>query len=469
MTSFWQALKTMFIAIGMNHQQQAQNSHSHKSSKSGTTSPSSERRSKSLKRSGSGSRKNSSSSNSSSGSSDCAAVAKGDATHHHHHHHHHHNPLNNSKDHSNGATLDCSVEHHNQDSTTTTTYHSGDYMDENTIEWPQWAVLLSQRHDLQPISRNQMDNDEKRKENGFKGKNYVYQDRKFFSKYYWKGFSTINRDQQQMMMEHDQHEKIQNRQQQQRLLSPNLNNKQQGNSNMVQQNTSSPISLTESGNHIVLDYLPDRMLVGVVYWSNNCEGPPGCVHGGALATLFDDSMACCIRYYYNNNYEEDQQQSSSSSSPSSSFPSPSSSPSSSSSSNVSSTTNCSATTTTTTINEPKPKKYAVTANLSVNYKKFVPLNSVSLIETRIERRDGKKIYVHSCIKDQSGSIRAESTAIWIIVNLISEPSSSTNSSFPSSPALASTSPISSPSTPNILNSPRDTLKKKTKIIHLNKQ
>eukprot|EP01133_Synstelium_polycarpum_P017876 gene17876-21317_t len=229
-----------------------------------------------------------------------------------------------------------------------------DHFDESVINWPQWALSLQERCDMRPISRNGLDVDEIREANGFKGRNYVYQDRKFVTKYYWKGHSTIFPTDTT-------------------IISPSRSHHHEQPEFNIRDIDGGDLQFSIDSND------QDRMLIGAVFWNTNCEGPPGCVHGGALASLFDDSMACCIRYYYNK----------------------------------------------------PPKKYAVTANLSVNYKKFVPLSTVSLIETKIEKKEGKKIFVTSVIKDQNGTIRAEATAVWIVVNMHAPSSSST--SFPSSP------------------------------------
>lgn len=57
---------------------------------------------------------------------------------------------------------------------------------------------------------------------------------------------------------------------------------------------------------------------------------------------------------------------------------------------------------------------AVTANLNVNYKKFVPLDSTKKIEAKIDRVEGKKVFVSGKIVDPiDGTVHSEGTALFI--------------------------------------------------------
>ncbi|KYQ89374.1 hypothetical protein DLAC_10035 [Tieghemostelium lacteum] len=306
--------------------------------------------------------------------------------------------------------------------------------DDDLIQWPMWfeSIINGNQQMVDQytlISRNGLDKDQERQQKGFKGRNFVYQDRKFISKYYWKGESS---------------------------LIPKKRSSQIGSVVEPMQldtvNGASSLNTSVSVPKLFVNDNPydQRMLVGVVYWKNNCEGPPGCVHGGALASLFDDSMACCIRYFYNNNYDEKQtqpqqqqqlqlesniiQDDNSSNSDGSSIPNSlninnkflnrlknhESIPNSpreqldTTNGNVNSkeadTSSCSS-------SSSSSSNYAVTVNLSVDYKKFVRLESFTHIETKIEKREGKKIFVSSVMKDQDGIIRAKATAIWIVVKM----------------------------------------------------
>ncbi|GAM23732.1 hypothetical protein SAMD00019534_069070 [Acytostelium subglobosum LB1] len=212
-----------------------------------------------------------------------------------------------------------------------------------------------------------MDQEEGRQKAGFKGRNFVYMDRKFCSKFYWKGYSSIIGDAPCERWQADSD--LDTADEDCLGLDP---------ASLVVVGDTPPPRPSEQA---FPNKFSDRSLVGFVYWSSYCEGPPECVHGGALASVFDD-------------YGEQPVQ---------------------------------------------LKKYAVTVNLSVNYKKFVPLLSVSLIEAWIERREGKKIFIKSTMKDQNGIVRAEATAIWVVVNM---------------PSDSQLNPFSSISTPTPSGSPR---------------
>ncbi|KAG2383308.1 hypothetical protein C9374_004645 [Naegleria lovaniensis] len=82
----------------------------------------------------------------------------------------------------------------------------------------------------------------------------------------------------------------------------------------------------------------ENKIVGAVAFGIDCEGPPGCVHGGAIATALDEAFGwCCIR-------------------------------------NIGFS--------------------GVTLNLSVNYFKFIPLKrAVVGLEIETERVEGKKVFM----------------------------------------------------------------------------
>ncbi|XP_026581478.1 LOW QUALITY PROTEIN: acyl-coenzyme A thioesterase THEM4-like, partial [Pseudonaja textilis] len=54
--------------------------------------------------------------------------------------------------------------------------------------------------------------------------------------------------------------------------------------------------------------------------------------------------------------------------------------------------------------------FVVTANLSVNYKSPIPLGSVVLVETKVEKVEEKKIFLSGCVRSTNARIlHAEAT------------------------------------------------------------
>jgi acyl-coenzyme A thioesterase PaaI-like protein len=122
----------------------------------------------------------------------------------------------------------------------------------------------------------------------------------------------------------------------------------------------------EQGEHFSLDspkfyahYMWDQEaqgLAGFVYFTERCEGPHGGVHGGCLATVLDETLAFS------------------------------------------------------TLKEGP----CVTGNLSIKYHRFVMLGCLMRVEARVERRDGKKIYVAGRIYDPlTGTTHTSATGTWI--------------------------------------------------------
>ncbi|GJQ10854.1 hypothetical protein GpartN1_g2645.t1 [Galdieria partita] len=95
----------------------------------------------------------------------------------------------------------------------------------------------------------------------------------------------------------------------------------------------------------------------VVRAGERVQGPPGYVHGGAIATLLDDCLGSAV------------------------FLSGS---------------------------------FAMTANLNINYRKPIPLNSVRTVEAFLEKQEGRKLYAKGCIYDKDGSVHAEATGLFVV-------------------------------------------------------
>lgn len=89
----------------------------------------------------------------------------------------------------------------------------------------------------------------------------------------------------------------------------------------------------------------DKSLVGKAWFGPLAKGPPGYAHGGSQAALLDDAMGAAAWM----------------------------------------------------IQLP-----VVAVNINIDFKKMLPLNTEVLVEARVEKQDGRKVYVQSRIYDQSG-------------------------------------------------------------------
>lgn len=98
--------------------------------------------------------------------------------------------------------------------------------------------------------------------------------------------------------------------------------------------------------------------VVLVYFGPHMEGPPGCSHGGSMATLVDAVMSA---------------------------------------------------------NVWRCDMFALTANLSVNYRKFMPLESVVVCESNILAVNGRKVQAEAVLKSLDGSVHVDATGLWITV------------------------------------------------------
>ena len=56
---------------------------------------------------------------------------------------------------------------------------------------------------------------------------------------------------------------------------------------------------------------------------------------------------------------------------------------------------------------------SVTANLSVNFRKFVPLGSIMKLEAQVEKREGRKIFVVGRITDGKGVVHVDASGLFL--------------------------------------------------------
>ncbi|KAM6936210.1 acyl-coenzyme A thioesterase THEM4 [Lycodopsis pacificus] len=105
----------------------------------------------------------------------------------------------------------------------------------------------------------------------------------------------------------------------------------------------------------------EQRCVGIFQAGHLLEGPPGHVHGGAIATMIDTvtgSLALIL---------------------------------------------CGP---------------VVTANLNINYRKPIPLGSTVLLESSLDRKEGKKIFITSKVTSSDGSkLHTDTTALFVSISL----------------------------------------------------
>ena len=115
------------------------------------------------------------------------------------------------------------------------------------------------------------------------------------------------------------------------------------------------------GDRVRLSYFRkpgEPVLFAKAWFGRNTMGPPGHVHGGAMAATLDEAMgAVCW------------------------------------------------------MNELR----VVAATITVSFVEMLPLETETIVEARIERIDGRKIHLHSTLKDQSGKLIAEGTGLFIVL------------------------------------------------------
>jgi acyl-coenzyme A thioesterase PaaI-like protein len=101
----------------------------------------------------------------------------------------------------------------------------------------------------------------------------------------------------------------------------------------------------------------EQKIIGIIYFGSHVSGAPGYVQGGAIATILDFIMGNSVH---------------------------------------------------------KCEGMAMTAYLNLQYKKAISLNSFVQCEGKIERIEGKKIFVNGVIKSLDGSIvHTEADGLWI--------------------------------------------------------
>ncbi len=103
----------------------------------------------------------------------------------------------------------------------------------------------------------------------------------------------------------------------------------------------------------------DKRLHGVAYHGPESEGPPGCAHGGSIASIMDDAMGTSAW----------------------------------------------------------AAGYRVVAlNLNVNFRKFIPLETSTFIECWIEREEGRKVYTRGRLTSAEGELHAEAEGLFLQID-----------------------------------------------------
>ncbi|KAL9986320.1 hypothetical protein ACROYT_G000456 [Oculina patagonica] len=91
----------------------------------------------------------------------------------------------------------------------------------------------------------------------------------------------------------------------------------------------------------------EQRLKGVIQFGPYTQGPPGCVHGGASAAMMDSAIGVCVN---------------------------------------------------------KAFSHCVTASLSMNYKSFLPLGTTTMVESWVEKVEGRKIFGTAELKSPDGKV-----------------------------------------------------------------
>lgn len=118
--------------------------------------------------------------------------------------------------------------------------------------------------------------------------------------------------------------------------------------------------LAES-NHVRLTYFrkPDEpTLYAKAWFGSKTMGPPGHVHGGAMAATLDEAMGAAA---WMNDYK------------------------------------------------------SVAATITITFIAMLPIESETIVEARIDRVEGRKVHLKSMLKDPSGRIVAEGSGLFVVL------------------------------------------------------
>ncbi|XP_060937438.1 acyl-coenzyme A thioesterase THEM4 [Limanda limanda] len=112
--------------------------------------------------------------------------------------------------------------------------------------------------------------------------------------------------------------------------------------------------------YVVFVNKKEKKCVGIFQAGHLLEGPPGCVHGGAIATMID---------------------------------------------------------TVTGTHASVVSRPVMTANLNINYRSPIPLGNTVLIESSLDSREGRKMFISCKVTSADGSkLHTEATALFLSVN-----------------------------------------------------
>ena len=115
------------------------------------------------------------------------------------------------------------------------------------------------------------------------------------------------------------------------------------------------------GDRVRLAYfrIPNEpVLYAKAWFGKNTMGPPGHVHGGAMAATLDEAMGAVC-------WMNDRQ--------------------------------------------------VVAATITISFVEMLPIESETIVEATIERIDGRKVYLRSTLKDLAGKTIAEGTGLFIVL------------------------------------------------------
>jgi acyl-coenzyme A thioesterase PaaI-like protein len=118
--------------------------------------------------------------------------------------------------------------------------------------------------------------------------------------------------------------------------------------------------LAES-NHVRLAYFRkpgEGTLYAKAWFGAKTMGPPGHVHGGAMAATLDEAMGAAA---WMNNYQ------------------------------------------------------SVAATITISFLAMLPIETETIVEAQIDRVDGRKVHLRSSLKDPSGRTVAEGTGLFVVL------------------------------------------------------